>query len=82
MLRRHIDVQLPVFALSVRRRPPFVQRCFRFEGKSVADVLADADVQAREHGTFNEPPGVLRGISVVTNAVSYTHLTLPTILLV
>ena len=55
---------------------PFVQRCLKFEGKSVADVLADADVQAREHGTFNEPPGVLRGISVVTNDGRFVTLSI------
>jgi len=44
----------------------FVQRCRDLEGKSVADVLADPDILAREHWNFDEPPGVLRGISVTT----------------
>ena len=43
-------IALPFFSMFDDSR--FVQRCRDLKGKSIADVLADPDVQARYHSNF------------------------------
>ena len=44
----------------------FVHECLNLEGKTVRQVMTNENVLKRQHWQFDEPPGVLRGIHVVT----------------